>query len=73
MVAYNAGLRVQLHHVLGADVGIRAKRQKFQPCGVRFFQEPKFSSESKRVLGLDADAAFVVLPMASAVVLAKVS
>jgi hypothetical protein len=36
-------------------------------------QAPKFSSESKRLFGLGVDAARAVLPMASAVVLAKVS
>jgi hypothetical protein len=59
--------------VLGAEGGVRAESEEFLPRNARVLQEPKFSSESKRVLGLRVDAVLAVLPMASAVVMANVS
>lgn len=68
-----AGLCVQLHHVLRAKGGVRAQGEEIRPRNLHHSQAPKFSSESKRVFGLCADAALAVRPMARAVVTTKVS
>jgi hypothetical protein len=63
----NTGIRPK------ADHGIPGLRKKLIPGNPWFSQEPKFSSESKRVFGLETDEGGTVLPIASAVVLTKLS
>lgn len=72
-LADKASLGVELHPVLRPHPGFGARLEKVIPSDNRLLQDPKFSSKSNRLFGLSSDAVGAVLPIANAVVLAKVS